>query len=75
MMKSRKPGCGKENQLCDLVWRCGMTIYGDVKPEGENCLHITWESGDGTATFKVQEMTKEELQNAYDENGDGTYWK
>lgn len=53
----------------------GLTIYGDVKPEGENCLHITWESGDGTATFKVQEMTKEELQNAYDENGDGTYWK
>ncbi len=31
----------------------GMIIYGDVKPEGENCLHITWESGDGTATFKV----------------------
>lgn len=43
----------------------GMIIYGDVKPEGENCLHITWESGDGTATFKVQEMTKNELKKAY----------
>ena len=43
----------------------GMTIYGDVKPEDENCLHITWESGDGTATFKVQEMTKDELKKAY----------
>ena len=51
----------------------GMTIYGDVK--GGTCLHITWESGDGTATFKVQEMTKEELQKAYDEKGAGTYWK
>ena len=43
----------------------GMTIYGDVKPEDKNCLHITWESGDGTATFKVQEMTKDELKKAY----------
>lgn len=43
----------------------GMTIYGDVKPEDENCLHITWESGDGIATFKVQEMTKDELKKAY----------
>ena len=52
----------------------GMTIYGDVKPEGENCLHITWESGDGTAAFKVQEMTKDELKKAYDGNGNGTHW-
>lgn len=43
----------------------GMTIYGNIKPEDENCLHITWESGDGTATFKVQEMTKDELKKAY----------
>ena len=43
----------------------GLTIYGDVKAEGKNCLHITWESSDGTATFKVQEMTKEELKKAY----------
>ena len=37
-----------------------------MKDEGENCLHITGEGGDGTATFKVEEMTKEELQKAYD---------
>lgn len=43
-----------------------LTIYGNVKDEGENCLHITGEGGDGTATFKVEEMTKEELKKAYD---------
>ena len=43
-----------------------LTIYGNVKEESENCLHITGEDGDGTVTFKVEEMTKEELQKAYD---------
>ena len=49
------------------IWfaNTGLTIYGDVKAEGKNCLHITWESSNGTATFKVQEMTKEELKKAY----------
>ena len=55
----------------------GLTFYGNVKAEGENCLHITWESGDGTATFKVQEMTKEELKEAYegDENTTHFQWE
>ena len=64
-MKNRKPGWKGKPVYAIWFADTGLTIYGDVKAEGKNCLHITWESSDGTPTFKVQEMTKEELKKAY----------
>lgn len=39
-----------------------LTIYGNMDASNATCLYITSESGQGTATFRVEEMTKEEIK-------------
>lgn len=67
-----------DGKMVEVIWLGDQNLifYGDISDSKEEtvCLHITAEKGEGTAAFKLQEMTKAELKEAYRESGNG-YWE
>ena len=67
-----------DGKMVEAIWLGDQNLifYGGISDSKEEtvCLHITAEKGEGTAAFKLQEMTKAELKEAYRESGNG-YWE